>query len=319
MNWINIYTPEVRSPVFIGCDPIARATWFSVLIYCSEQENGGRLQGAKTWKDRQWQQMCGVTLEEVNHSAPLLVWDGDDLLIWNYPLRSEEKVRFNRGIGSQGGKSRSDAKLAACRANGFKPRNKASSEALHEPEHDAQHEAERVAAHEACNEAQREASNEALHEGKDKDKDKDKDKGKGKEADPVFDAFWSAYPRKVAKGAARRAFDKLTDKDAAVTASAAYAAAVALWSDEDKQFVPHPATWLNDGRFEDDPSTWARNSKAAPREMYGNDYFKRRDEIEAQKERDYQARLAREKAAHEAALAGAAEVCADLLADDPNE
>ena len=164
---------------------------------------------------------------------------------------------------------------------------------------------------------------------KDKDKDKDKEqglvqiedrvKGKGKEIDAKFDAFWSSYPRKVAKAAAKKAFDKLTDKDAVVSASAAYAAAVALWSDEDKQFVPHPATWLNDGRFEDDPSTWARNGKVAPREMYGNDYFKRRDEIEAEKERKYQERLAREKAAHEAALAGAAEVCADLLADDPNQ
>jgi len=55
-----------------------------------------------------------------------------------------------------------------------------------------------------------------------------------------------------------------------------------------------------------------------PREMYGNDYFKRRDEIEAEKERQYQERLAREKAAHEASLAGAAQVCADLLEDDPS-
>ena len=26
----------------------------------------------------------------------------------------------------------------------------------------------------------------------------------------------------------------------------------------DKQYIPHPATWLNNGRYDDDPATWVR-------------------------------------------------------------
>ena len=105
MNWLNIYIPNIRSPDFLGCDPVARATWFCVLAYCAAQENGGTLAGAKAWKDRQWQQLCGVTLAEVTGAAPLLAWQGDDLLVWSYPSSAQTVLQAKREGGRRGGLS----------------------------------------------------------------------------------------------------------------------------------------------------------------------------------------------------------------------
>lgn len=67
-----------------------------------------------------------------------------------------------------------------------------------------------------------------------------------------FSTWWEHYPRKVAKGAAAKRFAKaikLIDVDTLIAATDRFAASV---RDEDRKYVPHPATWLNDRRWEDD-------------------------------------------------------------------
>ena len=65
----------------------------------------------------------------------------------------------------------------------------------------------------------------------------------------AFERFWSVYPRKIAKGAAERAWDKaarVTPPDAIIAAVEA-----AVWP-ADPQFIPHAATWLNQKRWLDE-------------------------------------------------------------------
>jgi hypothetical protein len=69
-----------------------------------------------------------------------------------------------------------------------------------------------------------------------------------------FDAFWKAYPRKVGKGAARKAYIKVMDlrhatHDVVMNAVLRY---IPLWERMEQRFIPHPATWLNQERWEDD-------------------------------------------------------------------
>lgn len=116
MNWLNIRLSFLRSPEYIGSEPTARATWLNVLSYCAEQENGGRIVGARKWKDRQWQQTCGVMVAEVNDAPDLLAWDGDDLLVWNYPSEKELEIQQMRELG----KSKTARKASAARLNGAK-------------------------------------------------------------------------------------------------------------------------------------------------------------------------------------------------------
>lgn len=68
-----------------------------------------------------------------------------------------------------------------------------------------------------------------------------------------FIEFWAAYPRKAGKDAARRAFEKAARR---VPASAILDGARRLAADPnlpELQFIPHPATWLNRGGWDDDP------------------------------------------------------------------
>ena len=67
-----------------------------------------------------------------------------------------------------------------------------------------------------------------------------------------FEKFWSAYPRKA--GSKQKAFESF--KKAGVSLDILLAAIEnqkksAQWCKDDGQFIPHPTTWLNGKRWED--------------------------------------------------------------------
>lgn len=74
--------------------------------------------------------------------------------------------------------------------------------------------------------------------------------------DAAFGRFWSAYPRKVSKADARKAFTrawrKLPPFDEEAILIGSLERAKASWTEA--QFIPHPATWLNGERWQDEPS-----------------------------------------------------------------
>lgn len=73
-----------------------------------------------------------------------------------------------------------------------------------------------------------------------------------------LEAIYQAYPRHVGKQAALKAIEKARDHisySELLAAVTEYAAAVA---GSDKQFIPHPATWFNNRRWEDDRDEWKR-------------------------------------------------------------
>ena len=68
-----------------------------------------------------------------------------------------------------------------------------------------------------------------------------------------FDRFWEAYPRKVGKVKALAAFQKVA---VPVLLSAIEAQKKShQWKKDNGQFIPHPATWLNGKRWEDQVTT----------------------------------------------------------------
>ena len=75
-------------------------------------------------------------------------------------------------------------------------------------------------------------------------------------SDDEFDKFWQAYPRKQGKQTARRSFAKARKSAAIAEIMAGLNAHNAVWpkaSDPRAQYIPHPSTWLNEGRWGDDP------------------------------------------------------------------
>lgn len=80
---------------------------------------------------------------------------------------------------------------------------------------------------------------------------------------PVFQAFWQAYPRRIGKGAARTAFKKalkFSTAEEIIQGAIAYASHCEEMGTE-KQYVPHPSTWLNGERWEDDLESEKTESK----------------------------------------------------------
>jgi len=104
MNYLNIHTDILRGVEFIGADPIERATWLALLGWCATQENGGVIEGCKNWKSRQWQQLAGVTEEEVKTSSKLYGFEGENLVVKFYPVESEAAVKAKREKGKLGGR-----------------------------------------------------------------------------------------------------------------------------------------------------------------------------------------------------------------------
>lgn len=98
------------------------------------------------------------------------------------------------------------------------------------------------------------------------DKDKDKEDpltpeagGDGVEskAEPLFDEFWKAYPKRIGKDAARKKFEQRKFKRCdlpKLLAAIAQQSQSEQWRKDGGQYIPNPATWLNQGRFDDEPS-----------------------------------------------------------------
>jgi hypothetical protein len=79
------------------------------------------------------------------------------------------------------------------------------------------------------------------------------DSGKPSEIEEAFDRFWQAYPKRVAKEAARRAFAKAIERGVSIAALVSGAQAYALLrAGQEPKYTKHPATWLNGGCWEDE-------------------------------------------------------------------
>lgn len=66
-----------------------------------------------------------------------------------------------------------------------------------------------------------------------------------------FDRFWEAYPRKVGKVKAQAAFQKVTVPVEVLLSAIKEQKKSPQWQKDSGQFIPHPATWLNGKRWED--------------------------------------------------------------------
>ena len=94
------------------------------------------------------------------------------------------------------------------------------------------------------------------------DKEKDKEKVKIKKTvsydtakEMAFEVFWTAYPRHTNKKAALQAFLRLNPDDAlmqTILEAIARQRNSQQWTKDGGQFIPHPATWLNGRRWEDE-------------------------------------------------------------------
>ncbi len=90
----------------------------------------------------------------------------------------------------------------------------------------------------------------------------------GVESEAGFAQFWAAYPRKTAKARANRAWRRLKVDEttlAVILAALERDKQSDQWQRDGGQYIPYPATWLHDRRWEDaDPGAAAPAPAGTP-------------------------------------------------------
>jgi hypothetical protein len=77
----------------------------------------------------------------------------------------------------------------------------------------------------------------------------------GEAAERRFDTFWDFYPKKVGKIAAKKAFGKIRMDEVLfkrILAAITVQKRSAQWLENNGQYIPNPATWLNRGSWDDE-------------------------------------------------------------------
>ena len=76
-----------------------------------------------------------------------------------------------------------------------------------------------------------------------------------------FNRFWAIYPNKTGKQAALKAWSKLKPSEEltkVILDAVEYQKTWEKWTKDNGRYVPNPATWLNQGRWEDEPPETAK-------------------------------------------------------------
>lgn len=79
-----------------------------------------------------------------------------------------------------------------------------------------------------------------------------------------FDRFWAQYPRKVGKIAAEKAFTKAMKRTTLEQMLSGLELLKRETAGKDIDFTPHAASWLNAGRWDDEPSSAAKPAANSP-------------------------------------------------------
>ena len=73
--------------------------------------------------------------------------------------------------------------------------------------------------------------------------------------DSYFEDFWYKYPKKVGKEAALKAWNKMKPDIIQVIDAINWQRESKQWLQEDGKYIPNPATYLNQGRWQDEAPT----------------------------------------------------------------
>jgi hypothetical protein len=98
-----------------------------------------------------------------------------------------------------------------------------------------------------------------------------------------FDKFYALYPRKQGRRAAEKSWQRLSSLEQQ-DALEALPNHIEYWKlkQTEKDFIPHPATWINQGRWEDELDMEVKKNKKPDLPWYSS------EELTAQKAQEVQ-------------------------------
>ena len=115
----------------------------------------------------------------------------------------------------------------------------------------------------------------------------------------AFAVFWAAYPRHTDKQAALRAFERLKPDETmmqTILGAIERQKQSQQWTKDGGQFIPHPATWLNGRRWEDEMPKGGGPVKTVSAQQYGQRHYTENELLSVSDDLIAEARRARETA-----------------------
>lgn len=119
MLFLNLSAEILNQPELAGLDAAAFGVWTRVVFYCVQQENGGRVAGARKWPERAFLAAFNVSATEMDCAAAggaAVRWDGDDLVVACYPHETVDALDVSRATGAKGGRASGAARRAKAAA-----------------------------------------------------------------------------------------------------------------------------------------------------------------------------------------------------------
>jgi hypothetical protein len=131
MEWFGVDVAFILSAEWQALPAEVRANWLSLHAYCSQHENGGRLEGAAKWRDREWRFAAGMTSKgaaammrfgllrpasvghalptpgpRAGHAGPTLSPCEEDLILRAYDADGEQKAHVTSRIKRKAAEAR---------------------------------------------------------------------------------------------------------------------------------------------------------------------------------------------------------------------
>lgn len=251
MDYCTRYRQVLSGPLY------AAATSLQVGIHCrlltwGMGEESDRIENCRHWSSRQWLLIAMLDVDDVSivvESSPLWHWEGDDLVIDDYPHGDKKKLEISREKRATA--SRENGK------NGGRPRSVVQDEPTQTQQDPKKPTETQANPHKPCSRS-----------GQDRTGEKKKTpKAPGPNVVSIFDEFWSIWENRKNKQQAIAAVTKLSESDLAqlVPRTRDYVKRRKN-SEVAGQFVPrlpNAATYVNNRRWEDEfDSTPARRANA---------------------------------------------------------
>lgn len=115
MEWINLSITQLAAPEYRRSDYNDRGVWLTLLAYCVQQENLGRIAGAAQWTDFECVGVLNVSRAALEGTHLLWSFDGQDLCVSGYPREKQREIDAKRKAARIGNRKRwhSDSQSAS--------------------------------------------------------------------------------------------------------------------------------------------------------------------------------------------------------------
>lgn len=130
MNWLNVNIGLSREEFFMIASNEHAGIWFRLMVYCTEQENGGIISKCSKWAESTWQRAAGLSVTDVTQESSLWEWKNGALFVHGYNHKHEHAVQQKRKAASITNQARWNDKIQGKNRSATRSASRSASRSL---------------------------------------------------------------------------------------------------------------------------------------------------------------------------------------------